>query len=122
MARILLVEDEENSARALQYFLQDQGHEIHWSARAVDAIAAAEEFRPEILLTDVFLADQLGGIHVAETLSARDPSLEVLVMSGLPEPEVRERAEKLERFRLVLKPLRLAVVARLIDEAVERAG
>ena len=118
MARILIVEDEESSARALQYFLEEEGYEIACASHAAEAIETAETFRPDLLLTDIFLADQVGGLHVAETLAERDPRLQVVLMTGLPEYDIRERAAHLKPYRLCLKPLRLGQVAETIQEAL----
>jgi DNA-binding NtrC family response regulator len=121
MARILLVEDEENCVRALEYFLTQKGHEVVAAPRAREAIELAADFRPELLLTDLFLADEEGGAEVARQLLAADPGLPVIVMSGLPEPEIQRRIAGLTVFRVCTKPLRLTQVAEVIDQALAQA-
>ncbi|MFP3940154.1 MAG: response regulator [Acidobacteriota bacterium] len=122
MARILLVEDEEHCVRALEYFLSETGHEVATAPRAREAIALAEEFEPEVLVTDLFLADKEGGPAVARTLQASDPELPVIVMSGLPEPEIRRRIDGIRVFRICTKPIRLQGLAAAIDEALNGHG
>lgn len=121
MARILLVEDEENCVRALEYFLTQAGHEVASAPRALEAIALAAGFRPDVLLTDLFLADEKGGAEVARALLAEDPDLPVIVMSGLPVPEIERRTADLAIFRVCPKPIRLAQVAEVIGEALATA-
>jgi two-component system response regulator AtoC len=116
--RILVVEDEENCVRALEYFLNQSGHQVAAAPRAREAIELAARFRPDVLLTDLFLADDEGGAEVARTLLAEDPDLPVIVMSGLPEPEIHRRIAGLTVFRVCTKPIRLAQVAELIDQAL----
>jgi len=116
--RILVVEDEENCVRALEYFLSQSGHQVAAAPRARAAIELAAQFRPDVLLTDLFLADEEGGAEVARTLLAEDPDLPVIVMSGLPEPEIHRRIAGLTVFRVCTKPIRLAQVAELIDQAL----
>lgn len=118
MARILLVEDEENCVRALEHFLSQRGYEVLAVPRAREALELAADFRPDVLLTDLFLADEAGGAEVARVLLDGDPELPVIVMSGLPEPEIQRRIAGLAVFRVCTKPLRLAQVAEVIGQAV----
>lgn len=116
--RILLVEDEENCVRALEYFLSQSGYEVMAAPRAREAIELAAGFRPHVLLTDLFLADKEGGAEVARTLLEEDPDLPVIVISGLPEPEIHRRIADLPVFRVCTKPLRLSKVAELVEMAL----
>jgi CheY-like chemotaxis protein len=120
MARILVVEDEPNCVRALEHFLTLQGHEVAAAPRAREAIDLAAGFRPDVLLTDLFLADEGGGAEVARALLAEDPALPVIVMSGLPEPEIHRRIAGLAVFRVCTKPLRLTQVVEAIGQALRR--
>lgn len=122
MARILLVEDEEHCVRALEYFLNENGHRVAAAPRAREAIALAAEFEPDVLVTDLFLADKEGGSTVARTLQEEDPGLPVIVMSGLPEPEIRKRVDGIRVFRICTKPIRLQGIAEAIDEALNGHG
>lgn len=119
--RILLVEDEENCVRALEYFLSQSGYEVMAAPRAREAIELAAGFRPHVLLTDLFLADKEGGAEVARALLEEDPDLPVIVISGLPEPEIHRRIADLPVFRVCTKPLRLSKVAELVEKALAAA-
>jgi len=119
--RILLVEDEENCVRALAYFLTESGYEVAAAPRAREAIELGATFRPDVLVTDLFLADKEGGAEVARALLDRDPNLPVIVLSGLPEPEIRRRIAGLPVFHVCTKPVRLGRVAKLIEQALATA-
>jgi CheY-like chemotaxis protein len=116
--RILLVEDEENCVRALEYFLTESGYHVVAVPRAREAIELAVDFQPDVLLTDLFLADKEGGAEVARALLSDDPKLRVIVISGLPEPEIHRRIAGLAVFRVCTKPLRLSQVAEVIGQAL----
>ena len=118
MAKILIVEDEVNSAQALEFFFSDRGHKVRTAGRAAEAIAAARELAPDVLLTDVLLIGDRDGLAVARELRSSDPRLPVVVMSGLPEHEVRERANGVELFRICPKPLRLREIGTTVEAAV----
>jgi len=120
MAKILIVEDEVNSAQALELYLSDRGHRVRGAADAGEAIAAARELEPDLLLTDVLLVGDRDGLAVARELRAADPDLPVVVMSGLPEHEVRERASGIELFAICPKPLRLREIGATVEAALSR--
>lgn len=121
-ARILLVEDEENCVRALEYFLSQNGYDVVAAPRAREAIELAADFHPDVLLTDLFLADKEGGAEVARALLEEDPDLPVIVISGLPEPEIRRRINGLPVFQVCTKPLRLSTVAEVVENALAAAA
>ena len=122
MANILIVEDEANSAQALQFFFSDRGYRVRTAARADEAISTARELAPDVLLTDVLLVGDRDGLAVARVLKDADPALAVVVMSGLPEHEVRERASGVELFEICPKPLRLREIGATVEAALASRG
>jgi two-component system cell cycle response regulator DivK len=53
--RILIVEDTEDNRRILRDLLTDAGFEIHEAHDGQAAVAAAEEFQPDLILMDIQL-------------------------------------------------------------------
>jgi DNA-binding NtrC family response regulator len=121
VARILLVEDEESSVRALEHYFEGAGHEVASVTQAREAIERAGEFSPQILLTDLFLADREGGARVARELTDRDPELKVIVMTGLPAAEAERQLDGTPVFRICLKPLRLVELNATVEAALAEA-
>ena len=58
MARILVVDDEENIGRSLRLILEREGHEVALAHSVAEARAEVEE--PDLLLLDVRLPDGNG--------------------------------------------------------------
>lgn len=117
MARILVVEDEVHSARALESYLSSLEHEVRTADRADRALDIADSFHPQVVLTDLLLAGDQDGIVVARELARREQPPCVILMSGLPLPEIEERAQGQPVCEIQAKPLRL----KNIREAIERA-
>jgi CheY-like chemotaxis protein len=65
--RILVVDDSRDTARMMRVLLGVQGHEVRLAYTGRQAIAVAEEFRPEVILLDLTLPD-MGGEELAERL------------------------------------------------------
>lgn len=122
MARLLIVEDEAHSARALETFFKSLGHEVSLAATASQALGLAAETRPEVVLTDLLLAGDHDGIHVAQRLAEGDDPPPVVLMSGLPAQEIAQRAEGADLFLTLPKPLRLSTVREAVEQALADRG
>jgi CheY-like chemotaxis protein len=57
---ILVVDDSRDTARMMRVLLAGQGHEVKLAYNGRQAIAIAEEFRPEVILLDLTLPDMRG--------------------------------------------------------------
>jgi two-component system response regulator RegX3 len=58
--KILLVEDEASIAEGLSITLEAEGFQVSWVANGLEAIAAWERFRPDLVLLDVMLPGRSG--------------------------------------------------------------
>lgn len=57
MARILVVEDEDNIAVVLDFLLTREGHSHDRLATGAGAVARIRDMRPDLVLLDVMLPD-----------------------------------------------------------------
>jgi two-component system, chemotaxis family, CheB/CheR fusion protein len=65
--RVLLVEDDADSAATLARFLRGSGHEVQVSADGATALKALETFHPDAVLLDLGLPD-IDGWRVAQQI------------------------------------------------------
>ena len=79
---------------------------------ALAVIDAGE--RPDLLLTDVLLADGMDGITVANQILGRLPDLPVIYMSGYVENIDIAKLDLAPGQNLLLKPFRRAALARMV--------
>lgn len=117
-ARILIVEDDESIADVLRRSLRAEGHEVRSAEDGVEALTAAEQFIPDLVVLDLGLP-RLDGIEVLRRLRAGDSDVPVLILTARTETEDRvegldsgaddylpkpfERAEFLARTRALLR-------------------
>jgi CheY-like chemotaxis protein len=80
-ARILVVDDDEMIALTLTAILQEQGYEAATAFGGKEAVALAEEFLPDLLLSDVHMGT-MNGIQAAIRITAKLPHCRVLFLSG----------------------------------------
>lgn len=72
--KILIVDDEENFARMVKLNLEETGDfMVRAETRGANALTAAKEFRPDLVLLDVMMPD-VDGADVAFQIKS-DPSL-----------------------------------------------
>src|SRR5678815_5142913 len=76
MAKILVVEDEQDLQRVLDYNLKQSGHEPIQAMRGKDALEVARARKPDVILLDLMLPD-LPGTEVCRTLKS-DPATRIV--------------------------------------------
>lgn len=80
--RALIVDDHAGFRTSARRLLEGEGYEVVGEAESAgEALAVAEETRPDLALVDVQLPD-LDGFELAERLSALDPALQIVLTSS----------------------------------------
>jgi DNA-binding response OmpR family regulator len=73
MARVLIIDDDEDFASAMAMALRAAGHETDMEHEAQNAISHVERKPPDLIVLDVmFPEDSSAGFEVARTLRKRD--------------------------------------------------
>jgi two-component system, OmpR family, response regulator MprA len=115
--RVLVVEDDDEIADVLRRSLRQEGHEVRTAADGVEALGAAVEFVPDLVILDLGLP-RLDGAEVLRRLRAED-DVPILILTARSETEDRvdgldsgaddyivkpfERQELLARIRALLR-------------------
>src|SRR5262245_27262995 len=92
--RVLVVEDNTDSAESMQMLLQIFGHEVAVAYSGGMGVELARGFLPEIVLCDVGLPGDLDGYDVARALRG-NPATDVylVALTGYGSEEDRRQAE-----------------------------
>jgi signal transduction histidine kinase/CheY-like chemotaxis protein len=114
--RVLIIEDNEDTAATLKEVLEIEGHEVRVESDGPNGVEAAFRFRPDVVLCDIGLPG-LSGYEVARRLrSAPEVSARLVAVTGYSSPEdVREAAEAGFHHH-VPKPADLDQLARLVAD------
>ncbi len=122
MARILIIEDEDNIAVALEFLMMRYGHEHRRLATGAQAIEVIRADRPDLVLLDIMLPD-ISGYQIVEELRA-DPALKdvrVLLMTARGSVVERRKGLALGADGFIAKPFELAELraemSRLLGES-----
>jgi len=106
--RILIVDDNEDSTRSMAIIQKRRGHETRTAFTGPDAVTAAAEFLPEVVLLDIGLPG-MDGYEVARRLRAM-PALAgafLVAMSGYGSDEDRAKANLAGFDFYMVKPVDL---------------
>jgi len=116
--RVLIVDDNEDAANSLALILELGGHETASVYSAVDALARAAEFRPDVVLLDIGLPG-MDGYEVAQKLrelpGLRD--IRLVAVTGYGRSDDRLRARDAGFDDHLTKPVEYAVLERTLARA-----
>lgn len=114
--RILIIEDEDFVADSLREIAEEIGHEIVGvSTTATEAVEDARRLAPDLILSDVMLADGSTGIEALERIS-RVHDAPVIFVTG--NPEMLLTGAGVEPTYLISKPYTVDEVAAAIAQAL----
>jgi CheY-like chemotaxis protein len=114
-ARILVVEDNADSAESLAKLLELFGHELQVARDGPQAIALALRWRPEFVLLDLGLP-AMDGYEVAIRLKQEATCREavIIAVTGYGQPEDRQRSRAAGIDHHLLKPANPDVLLALL--------
>jgi two-component system response regulator AtoC len=102
-ARVLVVDDEQDLAESCAFLLERAGHTARcaFSAQKALELMASESFA--LVVTDVRMP-RMSGMELLAAIKARDPDVEVLLITGYPDLQTAVAAIKLGAFDYLAKP------------------
>lgn len=95
-AKILLVEDDTALSAVYRSRLEVEGFEVREVNNGEDALSAAMEYRPDLILLDAMMP-KISGFDVLDILrnTPETTNMRVIMLTALSQPKDKERAESL---------------------------
>src|SRR5258708_19258520 len=106
MAKVLLIEDDSETAEEITAELADRGFEVEWSANGIDGLDKARALRPDAMIVDRLLPG-MDGLTVIETLRKEQVRTPVLVLSALGAVADPVRGFRMAAAHYLTKPFAL---------------
>lgn len=119
MARVLVIEDEEDQRTLLREMLKGVGHEVAEAADGAEGLKLFGRVKPDLVLTDIHMPG-LDGLDVISALRVQNPGIPIIAVSGgstVAKDELLLEAARLGAKEVVMKPFEF----RQIVGAVARA-
>jgi DNA-binding response OmpR family regulator len=116
--KILVVEDEQDMAKALKVRLKANGYSVVFASESVEAFTVANKENPDLILLDIMIPGG-GGFVVAERLkqSAATHRIPIIFLTGIQGGQ--ERAYKLGASGYLMKPYQPEELTETIHNALE---
>ena len=119
MTKVLLIEDDGETAEEIAAELTDRGFEVEWSPDGLDGLAKARELRPDAMIVDRLLPG-MDGLTVIETLRKEQVRTPVLVLSALGAVNDRVRGLRMGGDDYLTKPFAVVELVARIEALLRR--
>ncbi len=114
---VAIVEDEAIIALDLQSICQDIGFQVLGvAATATKALEKFSDTKPDILITDMELADGSEGVEVVKNLRKLHPDMAVIFITATTVPDKLERIAACNPNRVLEKPFGFAELHNALSE------
>ncbi|HKD36162.1 MAG TPA: response regulator, partial [Pirellulales bacterium] len=113
--RVLVVDDNHDTAKSLAMLLGTNGHSVEVAHDGYGAIDKAHEFQPDVILLDLGLPG-IDGYKVAQRLRADDQfkNTRLIALSGYGQAQDRQRSAEVGFDQHLVKPIDFASLSRAI--------
>lgn len=118
-ARILLVEDESNIARPLQFNLEQEGYEVCSTPSGKEALALHQSKLFHLIILDLML-EEMDGFEVARQVRQRDQRLPILMLTARSTVQDRIHGLELGADDYIVKPFHLRELLLRVERMLER--
>jgi CheY-like chemotaxis protein len=115
--RILVVDDNQDSALSLAMMLSIMGHETRTAHDGESAVASAESFLPDVVLLDIGLP-KLNGYEVAQRIREQPwgAAMFLIAVTGWGQEEDRQRSSEVGLNVHMVKPVEPSALEKLLAE------
>ncbi len=118
---ILVVDDEPEIRSSVKDILEDEGFTVALAENAQEARQQREERTPDLVLLDIWMPGEDGVSLLKEWKEQNTLDFPVVMMSGHGTVETAVEATRLGAFDFIEKPLSLAKLLRVTNQALQAA-
>ncbi len=119
--KILLVEDDDGLANVYKTRLETEGFNVRRVPNGEDALAAAIEFRPDLIVLDIMMP-KVSGFDVLDILrnTPETANIKVVMLTALSQDTDKDKADKLGADDYMVKSQ--VVIADVIERIKHHLG
>jgi two-component system OmpR family response regulator len=119
MTKVLLIEDDSETAEEISAELIDRGFEVEWSPDGIDGLNMARSMRPDAMIVDRLLPG-MDGLAIIDTLRKDQVRTPVLVLSALGAVNDRVRGLRMGGDDYLTKPFAVVELVARIEALLRR--
>ena len=121
MARVLIVDDEENIRIAFWDFLEQDGHEVHASDNVQDANRLMIEHEFDVVVTDIVMPG-LKGTALLQNIQKESKGVQVIMITGEPTVATASEAVRAGAYDYLSKPVNGKDLQKVVANAARVKG
>jgi two-component system chemotaxis response regulator CheY len=106
MAKILIVDDEDEIRQLLTELLDISGYETIAASSGIEGVEKYKENNPDLVIMDLFMEESGGGLTAIVNIKKYDPEAQIIVLTALRPSGVRVTLEELGIKDIIDKPYR----------------
>jgi DNA-binding NtrC family response regulator len=121
MARVLVIDDEEQVRTLIREVLEGAGHEVMEAGNGREAMKLYEANPTNVVITDLVMPEQ-DGLEIIRELRRRFPAVKIIAVSGAQQKlnlDLLYVAEKLGALRTMEKPFDIRKLVALVEELLQ---
>ena len=119
--RILLVEDESNLARPLQFNLEQEGYEVSSTPNGKEALELYDRQPFDLIILDLMI-EEMDGFEVARQIRNRDQRLPILMLTARSTVQDRIHGLEIGADDYMVKPFHLRELLLRVERMIERTS
>jgi CheY-like chemotaxis protein len=119
--KLLLVDDEEDFISALAERLRLRNYDTKLATSGEAAMLLIQQERPDIVLLDLKMPG-MGGMETLKQIKAKDPSIDVIMVTGSVDSRVGESARSAGATSHMVKPFDIKHLTEKIQDIRKKRG
>jgi len=120
MARILIVDDEQNVCNILKDYFSLRRYDVYVAHDGPSALNHVREIRPHVILLDVLMPG-MGGMETLREIRKLNSGVGVIMVTAVTDDETMEKARELGADDYIVKPFDLNYVESSVMGKISRA-
>ena len=121
MAKILVIDDSDDTRETIREMLERGGHEVLEAANGKEGLQMIEQHAPDVVVTDI-LMPEMEGIETIQSIAKTYPELPVIAITGSTDTPYLEVALKLGAVYGLHKPFKQAEFLSIINKSLQGAN
>ncbi|MDP3557213.1 MAG: response regulator [Bacteroidota bacterium] len=113
--KILIAEDEILVGRVLKIVLEQKNFEVIHVVDEESAIAVASDFKPDLLIMDVFLKNKTSGLNAGRQIRKNGIFSPILFTTGNSYDQTKKEILNIENSHLFIKPVDIDQLLKYIE-------
>ena len=119
--KILIVDDDPQSLSSTSRILEHAKHEVKSVSSGASALASLEEFKPDLIITDVRMPG-MSGMQFVDSYQKKGISIPFIVMTAFGEVQDAVWAMKMGAVDFLLKPFKKQDLCSAVDQVIIRTS